>query len=278
MAFGGEIILQPRSWQRLLRFGGYATVAALSPSSYGPAARALAVRQIYLTAWKVLPAYLAFSALLSVVIIEILRNSEIVRSAASALGRTHVDTALDLVLRVLVLELIPLSTAIFVALRSGAAIGAEVALMRVQGALEDHRERGGSPLHAELAPRIAGAALSVFSLTALSVALAMFLAYMSFFGGSSAGFDMYTRIVGHLFNGFILIGLLLKCLLFGLAVALIPLATGLEAEVGKLGTVPAAVLAGLMKLFLVIGVIEVLSLVIKYVDVVEVLSSLLKYD
>lgn len=265
MAFGGEILLRARSWQRLFRFGGVATVAALSPSSYGPAARAIAVRQIYLTAWKVLPGYLAFSALLSVVIIEILRNSELVRSAAEALGRTQVDTALELVLRVLVLELIPLLTALFVALRSGAAIGAEIALMRVNGELEDRHGRGASPLHAELVPRIAAAALSVFSLTSFSVALAMYLAYTSFFGGSNAGLVMYTRIVGHLFDLQILIGLLLKCLLFGLAVALIPLATGLEAERGQLQTIPAAVLAGLMKLFLVIGVIEVLSLMIKYV-------------
>jgi phospholipid/cholesterol/gamma-HCH transport system permease protein len=265
MAFGGEIILRARSWRRLLRFGGFATVAALSPSSYGAAARAIAVRQIYLTAWNVLPGYLAFSALLSVVIIEIVRNSDIVRTAADALGKTQVDTALDLVLRVLVLELIPLLTAVFVALRSGTAIGAEVALMRVQGELEDHHQLGASPLHDELVPRIAAAALSVFSLTALSVALAMYLAYTSFFGGSNFGLSMFTRIVGNVFDFQILIGLLLKCLLFGLAVALIPLATGLEAERGKLGTVPAAVLAGLMKLFLVIGVIEVLSLMIKYV-------------
>jgi phospholipid/cholesterol/gamma-HCH transport system permease protein len=278
MAFGGEIILRPRSWRRLFRFGGYATVAALSPSAYGPAARAIAVRQIYLTAWNALPAYLALSAVFSVVIIEIVRNSEIVRTAAVTLGRTQVDTALDLVLRVLVLELIPLLTALFVALRSGAAIGAEVALMRVSGELEDREEAGASPLHAELVPRIAAAALSVFSLTALSIALAMYLAYTSFFGGTNAGFDMYTRIVGHLFDMPILIGLLIKCLLFGLAVALIPLATGLEAERGKLSTVPAAVLAGLMKLFLVISVIEVLSLVIKYAGVVQVLSSFLSYD
>jgi phospholipid/cholesterol/gamma-HCH transport system permease protein len=265
MAFGGEIILRARSWRRLFRFGGFATVAALSPSSYGAAARAIAVRQIYLTAWRVLPGYLAFSALLSVVIIEIVRNSELVRSAAHALGQTHVDTALDLVLRVLVLELIPLLTALFVALRSGAAIGAEVALMRVNGELEDHHESGASPLHSELVPRIAAAALSVFSLTALSVAMAMYLAYTSFFGGSNAGLVMYTHIVGQLFDLQILVGLLLKCLLFGLAVALIPLATGLEAERGRPKTVPAAVLAGLMKLFLVIGMIEVLSLMIKYV-------------
>lgn len=257
MAFGGEIILRARSWRRLLRFGGFATVAALSPSSYGAAARAVAVRQIYLTAWKVLPGYLAFSALLSVVIIEI------VRSAAHAYGLSQV--ALELVLRVLVLELIPLLTALFVALRSGAAIGAEVALMCVSGELEDHAGAGAGPLHAELVPRITAAALSVFSLTTLSIALTMYLAYTLFFGGSNAGLVMYTRVVGHVFDLPILVGLILKCLLFGLAVALIPLATGLEAERGELGTVPAAVLAGLMKLFLVIGVIEVLSLMIKYV-------------
>jgi phospholipid/cholesterol/gamma-HCH transport system permease protein len=257
MAFGGEIILRPRSWRRLLRFAGFATIAALSPSTYGPAARAIAVRQIYLTAWTVLPGYLAFSALLSLVLIEI------VHSTAHAYGLSQY--ALELVLRVLVLELIPLLTALFVALRSGAAIGAEIALMRVSGELEEHADAGAGPLQGELVPRIAGAALSVFSLTILSSALALYLAYALFYGTSSSGFVVFTRVVGHVFDIPILAGLMLKCLLFGLAVALIPLATGLEAERGEVRTVPAAVLAGLMKLFLVIGLIEVLSLMIKYV-------------
>ncbi len=257
MAFGGEIILRARSWRRLLRFGGFATVAALSPSTYGAAARAVAVRQIYLTAWKVLPGYLAFSALFSLVIIEI------VHSTARAYGLA--PSALELVLRVLILELIPLLTALFVALRSGAAIGAEIALMHASGELEDREEAGASPLHGELVPRIVGAALSVFSLTTLSVALALYLTYALFYGTSVSGFFAFTRIVGHVFDLPILLGFLLKCLFFGLAVALIPLATGLEAEPGKVHTVPAAVLAGLMKLFLVIGLIEILSLVVKYV-------------
>jgi len=257
MAFGGEIILRPRSWRRLLRFGGFATVAALSPSAYGPPARALAARQIYLTAWKVLPAYLAFSALLSLVIIEI------VHSTARAYGLA--PYALELVLRVLILELIPLLTALFVALRSGAAIGAEIALMRVSGELEDDEEAGASPLHGELVPRIAAAALSVFSLTTLSIALALYLTYALFYGTSVSGFIVFTRVVGHVFDLQILIGFLLKCLFFGFAVAIIPLATGLEAERGEVRTVPVAVLAGLMKLFLVIGLIEILSLVVKYV-------------
>jgi phospholipid/cholesterol/gamma-HCH transport system permease protein len=215
------------------------------------------VRQIDLTAWKVLPGYLAFSALLSLVIIEI------VHSTAHAYGLAAY--ALELVLRVLILELIPLLTALFVALRSGAAIGAEIALMRVSGELEDHEEAGASPLHEELVPRIAGAALSVFSLTTLSIALTLYLAYALFYGTSVSGFFAFTRVVGHVFDMQILIGLLLKCLVFGLAVALIPLATGLEAERGEAHTAPRAVLGGLMTLFLVIALIEILSLVVKYV-------------
>lgn len=257
MAFGGEILLRARSWRRLLRFGGFATVAALSLSAYGPAARGVAVRQIYLTAWKALPGYLAFSALVSLVIIEI------VHTTAKAYGLA--PYALELVLRVLILELIPLLTALFVALRSGAAIGAEIALMRVSGELEDHEEAGASPLHEELVPRIAGAALSVFALTTLSIALTLYLAYALFYGTSVSGFFAFTRVVGQVFDMQILIGTLLKCLVFGLAVALIPLATGLEAERGEARSAPPAVLGGLMKLFLVIGLIEILSLVVKYV-------------
>jgi phospholipid/cholesterol/gamma-HCH transport system permease protein len=254
MAFGGEIILRPRSWRRLLRFGGYATVAALSPSSYGAAARAIAVRQIYLTAWRVLPWYLAFSALLSVVIVDI------VHSTASAHGLS--PYALEMVLRVLILELIPLLTALFVALRSGAAIGAEVALLAVSGDLE---ESGASnPLHAELVPRIAGAALSVGSLTTLGCLVAVVLSYLAFYGFNASGAAEFTRIVANVFDGPELASFLFKCLLFGLAVAIIPAATALEAERGVMRSLPAVVLGGLVKLFFAILVIEAASLVVKY--------------
>jgi phospholipid/cholesterol/gamma-HCH transport system permease protein len=256
MPYGGEFILRPRSWRRLGRFGYYALAAALSPSSYSQKAREMAVEQIYLFAWRVLAGYLAFSALLSLVLIEVVSN------AASRYGVSQY--ALELVLRVLVLELIPLMTALFVALRSGSEIAAQIALMRVNGELEESAESGESPLNAELVPRVVAAAASVFTLTTLACALAVFLTYTVFYGFSDAGFVTFTRVVANVFDEAILAGFLLKCLLFGLAVALIPLATGLEAEPGVLRSVPFTVLAGLVKLFFVIGVIAVLSLVVKY--------------
>jgi len=257
MAYGGEFILRPRSWRRLGRFAGYAVAAALSPSTYTPAAREMAVRQIYFMAWRVLAGYLAFTAVLSVVLIEV------VSRAAHTYGVSQY--ALELVLRVLVLEVIPLMTALFVALRSGSEVGAEVALMRVSGEIEDSEQIGASRLYSELVPRVAAAALSVFALNTLACALASALTYTVFFGFTDAGFEDFTRVVANVYDEMVLVGFLLKCLLFGLAVALIPIATGLEAERGQPRSVPFTVLAGLVKLFFVVGIVAVLSLVVKYI-------------
>lgn len=256
MAFAGGFLFRYRSWRRVLRFAGIATVALLSPSTYKPEAREMAVKQIYLTAWQILPGYLLFSALLSLVIIEI------VASAARNYGLSQF--ALELMLRVLVLEIIPLLTALFVALRSGAALGSEIALMAVSGELVEEQESGESPLQNELVPRIAGAALSVASLTTLACAIAVWLAYVATYGFSDAGLPEFERVISEVFDGQVLSGFLLKCLLFGLAVALIPVASGLEAERDNMKSAPDAVLGGLVKLFFVIGLIEVVSLMAKY--------------
>jgi len=257
MAYAGDFIFRLRSWRRVLRFSGIAVAAALSPSTYNEATRTVALRQIYFTALQILRGYLLFAALFSLVLIEI------VVETARQYGLA--EFSLELVLRVLVLELIPLLTALFVALRSGAAIGTEVALMRVSGELEDMESAGESPLHRELVPRVAGAAISVAALTTLSCAIAVSLAYVAMYGFATWGFPEFTRIVAAVFDGPVLAGFMLKCLLFGLAVALIPIATGLEAERGRAKSAPVAVLGGLVKLFFVLGVIEVLSLAVKYV-------------
>lgn len=257
MAFGREYIIRPSGWRRLARFGAVATAAALSPSSYGTFARGLALREIHATAWPVLPGYLAFTALLSLVVIDI------VNDAAHRFG--FAAYSLELVLRVLALEVVPLMTALFVALRSGAAIGVDVALMRVSGELQEEAEAGLDPLNRELVPRIAAAALSLLSLTILSCTLVVVITYFVYFHTSVSGLAIYNGVVSNVFTIPILIGFVLKCALFGLAVALIPLASGLDARPGEPKTVPYAMLAGLLKLCFFIGLIQVLSLVVKYV-------------
>jgi phospholipid/cholesterol/gamma-HCH transport system permease protein len=253
----GTFLFRRRSWWRIFRFAGIAIVAALSPATYRQQARELAVRQIYYTAWQILPGYALVSALLGLLLIHVV----VIWARKYGVERF----SLELVLRVLVLELVPLMTALLVALRSGAAIGAEIALMSVRGELEDKEGAGANPLHAELVPRIAGAALAVTSLTTFGCAITLWLAYSAFYGFSSAGVPEFSRLVIDVFDGPELGLFVLKCLLFGLAVAIIPVAAALEAERGVLESLSAVVLAGLLKLFFVIALIEVVTLVVKYV-------------
>lgn len=252
----GAFLFRRRSWQRVLRFAGFALIAALSPSTYTQQAREQAVRQVYYTAWQVIPGYVAVTAILALLLVEVVMVS------ARKYGIERFS--LELVLSVLVLEFVPLMTALFVALRSGAAIGADIALMSVRGELQDEEEAGASPLHAELVPRVAGAALGVAALTTLGCAVTIWVAYTVFYGFRSVGLAEFSNIVVNVFDGPELGLFLLKCLLFGLAVAIIPAAAALEAERDVLPSVPAAVLAGLLKLFLAILVIEAITLMVKY--------------
>jgi len=62
--------------------------------------------------------------------------------------------ALEMVIRVLVLELIPLTAALFVAMRCTIPNGARLAQLRQSGHLDALRRRGVDPVRMELLPRV----------------------------------------------------------------------------------------------------------------------------
>ena len=256
MASGDAILGWLRVWGRAARFAGFALAGACAPATYDRATREVALRQIYFTASQVLPGFTLFAGLFSLVVIEI------TVSAAREFGLAQ--HALELVFRALMVELIPLLTALFVALRSGAAIASEIALMRVSGELEAMAARGEDPLARELVPRVAAAALSVVALTVVSCMVAFVLAYLAMYGLSPWGFPDYARAIALVFGPAVMIGFALKCVLFGTAVAVIPIAAGLDAT-RQVKSVPVAVLGGMVRLFFTLGLIEVLSLAVKYV-------------
>lgn len=235
---------------RGLRLGGEALVAALSPSTYTAQVRASAARQICVSAWQVLPGVVVACAVISYVVIRI------VNETARDFGLS--DFALDIFVRVLVLELIPLFVALFVALRSGAAIGTEVALMRA-GA-----PAGEASLRAELLPRGLGNAVAVLALTAIGCAVALAVAYVGQYGLSPWGHAAYSRALGHVFHPLVLAGFALKVALFAIAVAVIPVVAGLGAPRG-MRSVPEAAPRGLVRLFVVLALVEAVSLAAEYV-------------
>ena len=245
-----------RIWRDTLRFAGRALLTAATPSAYNSATRTVVMKQIYFTAVQILPGFTLFAALLSFVLIQI------VVATTTQYGLS--EFALEISMRVLVLELLPLLTALFVALRSGSAINTEVALMKIQGEIEALEATGVDTHRLEFMPRVIGGMISVLSLTALTSVLAFILAYLAIYGPQLWSFPEFTRSMGTIFDPSVILGLFLKSLVFGLAVTVIPVVEGLAVP-RKLFMAPISVLRGMVRLFFVLMLIEVAALAIGYI-------------
>jgi phospholipid/cholesterol/gamma-HCH transport system permease protein len=246
------------AWLRILAFTGVAVVGALSPATYNKATRLVVQKQIYFTAWQILPGFALFSAVFSLLIIEIVGRT------ASAYGLY--EYALELIVRVLVLEILPMLTALFVALRTGAAINTEVALMQIQNELSALERIGVDPLRLELLPRVVGGTISVLALTAVNIVVALLLARLMIIDLNpwSLPPGEFARVIGKVLEVPAIAILWAKTIAFGLAVTVIPISEGLNTP-KKLFHAPIAVLRGMVRLFFSLMVIEFVALVAMYV-------------
>src|SRR3569832_621122 len=231
----------------MFAFLAKASLLLLEPATWNRATFDVVVKQIYFTAVQILHVFLGYALVISWLIITI------ILSTARDFGLT--EFASEMTIRVLVLELLPFLTALFVALRSGSAINTEV------DALAHCKV---PPMQFEFLPRLIGGGVSVVTLAGLAGLLALLMGYLAIYGMNVAGFEPYTRTIAKIFDFRIMAGLIAKCALFGLAVTLIPVTAGLETP-KKLFMVPVSVLRGMMRVFFAIVAIEVVSLALKYI-------------
>jgi phospholipid/cholesterol/gamma-HCH transport system permease protein len=253
---GGFLLDMLREAAFIVAFAYAALAAALTPSIYRVATRQVTMRQVYFTACDVLPWFLLASTLLSLVLVEI------VVAAARAQGLSYL--ALEMTLRVLPLEVVPFVTALFVALRSGSAINTEVALMHVRGEIDAIERDGGDAMRDEFIPRIVACAFSVVALTVVSSAISIVLAYLALYGFTTEGYEQFNEVVGRLFGLPVFAGLVAKCALFGIVVAVVPIASGLSVPRAQ-RFVPVAVMKGMVRLFFLLTLVETVALAAKYV-------------
>ncbi len=242
-------------WWRIVEFGATVLVLSVSPSSYRDGTHRAVARHMYLDTAPILGWFTVLCALLTLVI------TRIVVVTASSYGLSRY--ALELVIRVLVLELIPLTAALFVALRCTIPNGAALAEMRRSGHFDALRRRGREPVTVEVLPRVVAGVFSAITLAALSCVVALGLAYLAVYGASSAGLAAYTRMFGQVFNPAVALIFILKTLFFSLAVSVIPMASALYDLEGD-GSRESAALQGLVRMFAVLLLIESASLVGNY--------------
>lgn len=240
----------------IFAFLAQAILLLLDRTTWNRATFDVVVKQVYFTAVQILPVFLGYALIISWLIITI------ILSTARDFGLTAF--ASEMTIRVLVLELLPFLTALFIALRSGSAINTEVALMQVNNELDALAHCKVPPMQFEFLPRLIGGVVSVITLAGLAGLLALLLAYLSIYNLSMTGFEPFTRTLAKIFDFRIVAGLVVKCALFGLAVTVIPVTAGLETP-KKLFMVPVSVLRGMMRVFFVIVSIEVVSLALKYI-------------
>ncbi|MEW5908767.1 MAG: ABC transporter permease [Thermodesulfobacteriota bacterium] len=253
---GDDVIRWLQTWMNTFRFGARAVAAAFSPGLYNSPTRTVVQKQIYFTAWQILVEFTLLSALISLVVVQI--------AVITARQFGLENYALEVVIRALVLEVLPLITALFVALRSGAAINTEIVLMNINNEIRALEDAGVDPMRFEFMPRVVGGVISVLTLSAMSGLVALVVGYLSVYGFSISGISGFSQVVGKVFSLGILFGLWFKSFIFGLAVTIIPISSGLSAP-KKLFFAPISVLHGMVRLFFTLMIIEVGSLGIKYI-------------
>ena len=242
-------------WWKTIHLGALILALGLSPSSWRAGVRRAMAQHLVAGTLPVLAGFTVVWALIGVVV------SRIVVVTAISYGLSQY--AVEMVVRVLVMELIPMAAALFVALRFSIPASEEISTLRALGRIGGERGRGVEGLQREVLPRVVAAVFSVFLLAALSCVVTLVLAYLSVYGFNPWGFEAYTRTVGRIFGPVVSLIFALKVLFLALAIALIPAASALFGLVRAYARTEAE-LRGLVRMFVVILLIELLSLVGNY--------------
>ena len=243
------------AWARITFFGAVMVVRAFSPQSYGPQTRYNLARHMYVDTAPILGWFTVLIALFTVII------TRIVVVTASNYGLSQY--ALEMVVRVLVVELIPLTAALFVALRTTIPSGAALVEMRRIGHFRTLRRQRLDPIAVEVLPRLLAGIFACITLAALSCVVAGMLAYLAVYGFTMAGVQAYTHMAGRVFDPLFAFVFSFKTLLFAIAVSVIPMASGLN-NIEDDGSRESAALQGLVRMFAVLLVLEALSLAGNY--------------
>jgi phospholipid/cholesterol/gamma-HCH transport system permease protein len=224
------------------------------PHTYNSAMRMVLTNQIYFTSVQILPVFILVSIVLGSLLIGI------VFQLLKQLGLT--DFLGNVLIGLIVTELSPFFTVLFITLRSTSAINTEMAVMKVDGEIETLETFRIDVINYLLIPRIINGIVSLVLLSSLFSTVLMFSGILFSWIIFGISVDLYLTILLNSANFFDMVITLIKCAVFGFFITLIPIRSGLRAS-HEFTSIPIAVSNGMVNVFAAIIVIEVLSLVIK---------------
>jgi phospholipid/cholesterol/gamma-HCH transport system permease protein len=243
-----------RSFTDTIAFASKVLFRMFRCRTYNSAMRTVLISQIYFTSVQILPVFLLVSIVLGSLLIGI------VFQLLKQLGLT--DYFGNVLMGLIVTELSPFFTVLFITLRSASAINAEMAVMKVNGEIKTLETFRIDVINYLLIPRIINGIVSLVLLSSLFSIVLMFSGILFsriIFGMST---DVYVNILLNSTNFSDIIISLIKCAVFGFFITLIPIRFGLRAS-HEFTSIPIAVSGGMVSVFTAIIIIEVLSLITK---------------
>jgi len=183
-----------------------------------------------------------------------------------------VDDALDYglhdhigswIIHLFIHEFAPLITVLLIALRCGAAINTEIAVMKVSNELNTLKSFQIDTISYLFLPRIIAGIISVILLASLLSIIMLLSGYICLLLFIETGAELYIRSLVHAVSVDNFVFLFVNSLLFGFFATLIPIYSGLGTSMNYTG-IFIAVLNGMVKLIIVIMCIELILLLIQY--------------
>ena len=253
-SIGDKTINSLFSFYEAIKFSFICFVHMLNPNSYNPAMRMVLIKQIYFTAVGIIPLFTVMAFLFGSVIIGVVIALATEYSLQAQIGSIIITFVID--------EFSPFFTALLISLRSGTAVNTEIAVMNVNKELNTLKEYKIDLIDYLFLPRIISGIISVTSLSILFAIIMLSSGYVFTLFYMNMDIHTYKYLLLDAIEVKDLVTMLLKSLAFGFVIMLIPIYSGLKTA-ESYTAIPISVLNGMVKLFIAIFFIEVLSLLIQ---------------
>ncbi len=251
---GDKTIKTLSSSYEAFEFTSKCLIHMIRPHSYNPAMRMVLTKQIYFTAVEITPLFTTMAVIFGSVIIGIV--------IALATEYNLQDQIGSIIITFVINEFSPFFTALLISLRSSAAVNAEIAVMSVNRELNTLKEYNIDLIDYLFLPRIISGMVSVTSLSMLFAIIMLSSGYLFTLFYINMDFHTYKYILIDAIEVKDLVIMLLKSMAFGFVTMLIPIYSGLKAT-ASYTAIPIAVLNGMVRLFIALFFIEVLSLLLQ---------------
>jgi phospholipid/cholesterol/gamma-HCH transport system permease protein len=251
---GDKTVSTTLSLYEALKFTSLCFFHMLKPKSYNPAMKMVLTKQIYFTTVQIIPLFTTMAVFFGSIIIGVVIVLATQYSLQDQIGSIIITFVID--------EFSPFFTALLISLRSSSAVNAEIAVMNVNKELNTLQEYRIDIIDYLFLPRIISGMISVVSLSILFAVIMLSSGYLFTLFYMNMDFHTYKYLLINAIELKDLLVLLLKSMAFGFVTMLIPIYSGLKTTKAYTA-IPISVLNGMVKLFIALFSIEVLSLLLQ---------------